>query len=319
EVRLRLRALVLRALGEDQRWRFALLDDFLVDDALLHALQRRKVVHHVEHDLFEDRAQTARAGLARLRLDGDRDQRFLREGQLDAVHPHDLLELTDERVARLDEDAAQGQLVERVEGDDDRQTADELRDQPEAQQILRHQLLQHLRVQPILLRLGVGTEAERVRGDAALDDLFEAVERAAADEQHVGGVDLDELLVRVLAPALGRNVGRRALEDLEQRLLDALAADVAGDRRVLALARDLVDLVDVDDALLGALDVVVGGLDELEQDVLDVLTDVAGLGEAGRVGHRERNVENLRQRLREVGLAAAGGADEQDVALLQLD
>jgi hypothetical protein len=70
-----------------------------------------------------------------------------------------------------------------------------------------------------------------------------------------------------------------ALEDLQQRLLHALAGDVAGDRRVVALARDLVDLVDVDDAPLGPLDVVVGGLQQLEDDVLDVLADVAGLGE----------------------------------------
>ena len=85
------------------------------------------------------------------------------------------------------------------------------------------------------------------------------------------------------------------------------------------LAGDLVDLVDVDDAGLGALDVVVGGLDQLEQDVLDVLADVAGLGERGGVGDRERDVEHPGQRLRQVGLAAAGGADEQDVGLGQLD
>ena len=133
------------------------------------------------------------------------------------------------------------------------------------------------------------------------------------------GVDLDELLVRVLAAALRRNRRRRALEDLEQRLLNALAGDVAGDRRVLALAGDLVDLVDVDDAGLGLLDVVVGGLDQLEQDVLDVLADVAGLGERGGVGDRERDVEHPGQRLREVGLAAAGRADQQDVGLGQLD
>ena len=70
--------------------------------------------------------------------------------------------------------------------------------------------------------------------DPLLDDLVEAGERAAADEQHVGGVDLDELLVRVLATALRRHVGDRALEDLQQRLLHALAGDVPGDRRVLA-------------------------------------------------------------------------------------
>ena len=48
---------------------------------------------------------------------------------------------------------------------------------------------------------------------------------------------------------------------LEQCLLDALTRDIAGDRRVLRLATDLVDLVDVDDALLSALDVAVSGLD----------------------------------------------------------
>jgi hypothetical protein len=41
--------------------------------------------------------------------------------------------------------------------------------------------------------------------DAALDDLLDAGEGAAADEQDVRGVDLDELLVGVLAPALGRH------------------------------------------------------------------------------------------------------------------
>ena len=125
--------------------------------------------------------------------------------------------------------------------------------------------------------------------------------------------------MRVLAAALRGHRRLGALEDLQQRLLHTLAGHVAGDRRVLALAGDLVDLVDVDDAGLGALDVVVGGLDQLEQNVLDVLTDVAGLGQRGGVGDRERDVEHLGQRLREVGLAAAGGAEHQDVGLGQLD
>ena len=111
----------------------------------------------------------------------------------------------------------------------------------------------------------------------------------------------------------------RPLEDLQQRLLDALAGDVARDRRVVGLARDLVDLVDVDDPRLGLLDVVVGGLDQLQEDVLDVLADVAGLGQRRRVGDRERDVEDPRERLGEQRLAAAGRAEQQDVRLLQLD
>jgi hypothetical protein len=139
-------------------------------------------------------------------------------------------------------------------------------------------------------------EADALVADARLDDLLEPGERPTADEQHVGGVDLDELLVRVLAPALGRHRRLGAFEDLQQRLLDALAGHVARDRRVLALAGDLVDLVDVDDAGLGTLDVEVGGLDQLEQDVLDVLADVARLGQRGGVGDGERHVE-LRARV----------------------
>src|SRR3546814_8401407 len=94
-------------------------------------------------------------------------------------------------------------------------------------------------------------------GAALLDDLVEACERAADDEQDVAGVDLQELLLRMLAPALRRHAGHGALDQLEQRLLHALARHVAGDRRVFGLARDLVDLVDVDDALLRLVDVVV--------------------------------------------------------------
>ncbi len=155
--------------------------------------------------------------------------------------------------------------------------------------------------------------------DPVLDDLLEAGERTAEDEQHVGRVDLDELLVRVLATALRRHRGLGALEDLQQRLLHTLTGDVTGDRRVLALAGDLVDLVDVDDAGLGALDVEVGGLDQLEQDVLDVLADVAGLGQRRGVGDGEGHVELAGERLGEVGLAAAGRAEQQDVRLGELD
>ncbi len=70
---------------------------------------------------------------------------------------------------------------------------------------------------------------------------------------------------------------------------------------------------------LGLLDVVVGGLDELEEDVLDVLADVAGLGQGRRVGDGERDVEHLGEGLGEVGLARARGADEQDVGLGDVD
>ncbi|MPM27313.1 hypothetical protein SDC9_73823 [bioreactor metagenome] len=62
----------------------------------------------------------------------------------------------------------------------------------------------------------------------------------------------------------------------------------------------------------------VRGLDQLQQDVLDVLTDIAGLGQRGGVGHRERHVQHPSHRLRQVRLAAPCRADQQDVGLAQL-
>ena len=123
----------------------------------------------------------------------------------------------------------------------------------------------------------------------------------------------------MLAAALRRHRGDGAFHDLEQRLLHALARHVAGDRRVVGLAGNLVDFVDIDDAALRALDIVVGRLQQLEDDVLHVLADVAGFGERGGVRHRERHVEDARQRLRQQRLARAGRPDQQDVRLRQFD
>eukprot|EP00043_Microstomoeca_roanoka_P023460 m.258495 g.258495 ORF g.258495 m.258495 type:complete len:252 (-) comp30949_c0_seq1:771-1526(-) len=123
----------------------------------------------------------------------------------------------------------------------------------------------------------------------------------------------------MLAPALRRNRGHRAFHQLQQGLLHPLARHVAGDRGIVRLARDLVDLIDIDDAALRALDVVFRGLQQLQDDVLDILAHVAGFGQRGRIGHGERHIQNARQRLRQQRLAAAGRTDQQDVGLRQFD
>ena len=83
------------------------------------------------------------------------------------------------------------------------------------------------------------------------------------------------------------------------------------------LRRNLVDFVDVDDAALGPLDIVVGRLQQFQDDVFDVLADIARFGERRGVGHGEGHVEDAGQRLGQQRLAGAGGAHEQDVGLGQ--
>ena len=132
-------------------------------------------------------------------------------------------------------------------------------------------------------------------------------------------IDLDEFLFGVLAPALGRHVDHRSFENLQQGLLHAFARNVARDRRVVALAGDLVDLVDEDDAPFGQLDVVVGRLQQPREDALDILAHVARLGQYGGVDDGEGHLQQLGDRPGHQRLARTGRADQQDVRLVDLD
>ena len=123
----------------------------------------------------------------------------------------------------------------------------------------------------------------------------------------------------MLAPALGRDITGTAFENFQERLLHAFARDVARDADVIGLAADLVDLVDVDNADLSPLYVVIGVLQKTENDVFHVLADIAGLGQRRGVGDAERDVEDFGKRFGEQRLARAGRSDQKDVAFLDLD
>src|SRR5262249_20944336 len=217
------------------------------------------------------------------------------------------------------QDAYQRRLVQLLQGGNHRQAADEFGDESEFEQVLGLYVFEQLPHPPLVLATDIGTESHSLDPDPAPDEILEPDEGPATDEQDVGGIDLQELLLGVFAAPLGRDAGRGALDDLEEGLLDALPRDVARDRRIVTFAGDFVDFVDVDDPALTLLDVVVGVLEEREDDVLDVLADVAGLRQAGGVRDRERHLEEAGEGLGEQRLAGPGRADQQDVRLLQLD
>ena len=154
---------------------------------------------------------------------------------------------------------------------------------------------------------------------AAADDLIQTDKCPAADEQNVGGVHRREFLMRMLAPALGWNIGDGSFKNLEQGLLHAFAGDVASDGRVLILAANLVDFIDIDDAGLRPANVAIGGLQELQNDVLDVFADVASFSQRGRIDDGKRNVQHPGQRLRHQGFARSRRPDQHDVRFRELN
>ena len=170
------------------------------------------------------------------------DKRLVGEREVDGLHLEHALVLLDQRVLRLGEDALERRLVEIFQRRDHRKPADEFRDQAVFQQILGLDLAEDFALLAIFRRQHLGAEADRGGTAARGDDLFQAGESAAADEQDVGGVDLQEFLLRMLAAALRRHAGDGAFHDLEQRLLHALARHVAGDRGIVGLAAEILSI-----------------------------------------------------------------------------
>ena len=109
------------------------------------------------------------------------------------------------------------------------------------------------------------------------------------------------------------------LKKLQQGLLNALAGDVPGNGSVLALAGDFIDLIDINNPTLRALHVKVRRLKQLQDNVLHILAHISRLGKGGGVGDGEGHIQHFRHGLGKKGLAAAGRADKQNIALLELN
>jgi len=103
----------------------------------------------------------------------------------------------------------------------------------------------------------------------------------------------------------------RFLHQFQEIGLDPAAADVPAHQT--GRGGDLVDLVEVDDAVLGDGGVAVGAVDEFTDEILDVAADVAGLAELGGVGLDERHADEIGDGFDQVGLADAGRAEQDDV------
>ena len=111
------------------------------DDALPNLLLAGQRVHQVEHDVLDDHAQAARANLPAQRRLGDRLERIVGEAKLDVLVLEQPLVLPGDRVARLREDLDERGLVKLVQRADDRQAADELRDEAVLDEVFRLDLL----------------------------------------------------------------------------------------------------------------------------------------------------------------------------------
>ena len=132
----------LASLFEHGNREIAFLDHFGGDLEFFDFLIAGKVIHQVEHQLFEDHAQAARADFAMQGFLGDGLRCVVCEKQVNALIFKEFLILLEDSVARLGENLNQRSFVEFIENAHDRESSNKLGDQPELDQVLRLGLAQ---------------------------------------------------------------------------------------------------------------------------------------------------------------------------------
>ncbi len=200
-----------------------------------------------------------------------------------------------------------------------RQAADKFGNHPEFDQVFR---LDRMDIMPCLEALALfllTVESDHPFAHAALDDVIQPHKGATANEQDVFRIDRNGFLLRMLAPALRRHVGNSTFENLEQPLLHALARYIARDGHVFGAAGDFVNFVNIDDAHFRTRNIAIRRADQPQQYVFDIVANIAGFGDGGRIRNAERHIQNAGQCSRQQGLAAAGRPDHQDVALVNFN
>ena len=95
--------------------------------------------------------------------------------------------------------------------------------------------------------------------------------------------------------------------------MNSFPRNVARNGGILVLLGDFIDLIDVDNTLLGPRDIPAGILQQFQDDVFDVLSHIAGFRQGGSIHNRERHFQLPGERLRQQSLASARGPNEQNV------
>ena len=109
-------------------------------------------------------------------------------------------------------------------------------------QVLRHYLCNKLRLTFFDILSNVRVKANSLFTNTVSNNLVQSNKSATTNEQDVGGINVNKLLLRMLAATCWWNTCNRALKNLQKCLLNTLARDITSNREVLGLASNLVYL-----------------------------------------------------------------------------
>ena len=290
---------------------------------------RRQLELEIAKHALEHGHQAARPGVLLVRLAGDLAHGLGEDLEVDAVSRKVRPVLGEDAALAGEQNALQIVGGEGLAGDAHRQAADEFGLHAIVNDVPR---LRQLQVIALLLERGGGGaggargETDRARLQAALDRGGQPVEGAADDEQNVprverarpgfaGALEIHHRLHLCGEVGLACEIDVGFLHQLEEIDLHSAPAYVPT-RRASGGRRggcDLVDLIDVDDAVLGEFGVAVRRLDQVAHQVLDIASDVARLGEFRRVRFYKWHADQTGDAPHQVGFSYPGRPQQQNI------
>ena len=167
--------------------------------------------------------------------------------------------------------------------------------------------------------MDIGTKAHATLVHALGDNLVQGFKGATANEQDVSRVHLHKRLFRMLTATLRRDRCNRTFQELQEALLHTFTAHVTRDGRVSGLTSNLVDFVDKDNAAFSFGHIVIGSLQQANDNAVDIFAHVTSFSQDRRISNRERHVQKAGHRLRQERLARTGRADQEQVRLFDID
>ena len=102
-------------------------------------------------------------------------------------------------------------------------------------------------------------------------------------------------------------------------MLNTLSRDITSDGDVFGFTSYLVDLIDVDDAAFGAVDIEIGSLEETKDDILDIFANITRFSERGGIDDAKGNVKKAGESFGEESFAGTGWSKQEDVGFFNLN
>ena len=151
------------------------------------------------------------------------------------------------------------------------------------------------------------------------NDLIQTIKCSSADKEDIRSIDLNKLLMRMLAATLRRYIGDGAFQQFQQCLLNTFAGNIASYGSVLTFTGDLIKLIDIDNALFRTFHIKISCLQELKENILHVFTDISGLRQGSGICNCKRHIQHLGEGLGKQCFTAAGRTNQKDIGLLQFN